>query len=219
MKLFRPILPGATVTDRVIACFGAVIGIAATGAVARWVVGSSGPASTWMIASLGASAVLVFAVPASPLAQPWSVVGGNIVSAMVGVAVVHVVPDPVLGSAIAVGLAIIMMSLLRCLHPPGGGTALIPILAGVTQPAAEWMFPVLPVAINAALLVGAAWCFHRFSGHSYPRRPLPDLTAEPPISDADIAYALSQLHEPLDVAADDLRTIATLASEHARRRR
>lgn len=219
MKLFRPILPGATIADRVIACLGAGIGIVAMGALARWTLGSDGPASTWMIASMGASAVLVFAVPASPLAQPWSVVGGNIVSAAVGVAVVHVAPDPVLGGGIAVGLAIAMMSLFRCLHPPGGGTALIPVLAGVAQPAADWVFPLLPVALNAMLLVGVAWCFHRVSGHAYPRRASRERPGEPTIANDDIAYALSQLHEPLDIAADDLRTIASLASEHARQRR
>ncbi|WP_426045986.1 HPP family protein, partial [Brevundimonas sp. DWP1b2] len=71
MQLFRPILPGTTIIDRVVACIAAMIGIAATGLATRWMLGSEGPASLMMVASMGASAVLVFAVPASPLAQPW----------------------------------------------------------------------------------------------------------------------------------------------------
>ena len=219
MQIFRPILPGATIIDRVVACIGAVIGIAATGLVARWMGGSDTSASMLMIASMGASAVLVFAVPASPLAQPWPVIGGNIVSAGVGVAIAHLIDDPMLGGGVAVGAAIAMMSLLRCLHPPGGGTALIPVLAGLGAPAASWLFPILPVALNAALLLVVAWTFHRVSGHRYPRRANPEPAPQLSINDEDIAHALAQLHEPLDVNVRDLQIIATLAAEHARRRK
>jgi len=69
---------------------------------------------------MGASSVLLFAVPASPLAQPWSIVGGNFVSALVGIGCAHWIPDPALAATLAVGLAIIAMFQLRCLHPPGG---------------------------------------------------------------------------------------------------
>lgn len=218
MQLFRPILPGTTIIDRVVACIGAIIGIAATGLVTRWMLGSDSPASLVMVASMGASAVLVFAVPASPLAQPWPVLGGNVVSAAVGVAVAHLIDDPMLGAGIAVGAAIGMMSLLRCLHPPGGGTALIPVIAGIGAPAASWLFPLWPVALNAALLLGVAWLFHRFSGHRYPRVVQVATAPTVSINDDDITYALAQLHEPLDVNPGDLRIIATLAAEHARSR-
>ena len=218
MQIFRPILPGATIIDRVVACIGALIGITATGLASRWLLGSDSPAPMLMIASMGASAVLIFAVPASPLAQPWPVLGGNVVSAGVGVTVAHLIADPMLGAGVAVGAAIAMMSLLRCLHPPGGGTALIPLLAGVGAPAASWLFPLLPVALNAALLIGVAWLFHRFSGHRYPRVIKATTAPSLAINDDDISHALSQMHEPLDVTAGDLRVIATLAAEHARRR-
>lgn len=126
--------------------------------------------------------------------------------------------DPMYGAGVAVGTAIAIMSLLRCLHPPGGGTALIPVLAGAGAPAAAWIFPLLPVALNAVLLVAVAMVFHRFSGHLYPRViasvPAPSLS----INDEDIAHALSQHHEPLDVNPVDLQIIATLAAEHARHR-
>ena len=216
MQIFRPILPGTTTLDRVVACIGAVIGIAVTGLVARWILGSEIAAPLLMVASMGASAVLIFAVPASPLAQPWPVLGGHVVSAIVGVTVAHLIDDPMLGGSVAVGAAIAMMSLFRCLHPPGGGTALIPALAGLGAPAAGWLFPLLPVALNGAVLLGVAWIFHRVSGHRYPRIAEPAPASRLSITDADIAHALAQLHEPLDVRPEDLRVIATLAADHAR---
>ncbi|TIM63397.1 MAG: hypothetical protein E5Y60_25335, partial [Mesorhizobium sp.] len=69
-RLFSPILAGATLRERMIACFGATIGIALTGAIGGLVLGS-GPHVPLLVAPMGASAVLLFAVPASPLAQPW----------------------------------------------------------------------------------------------------------------------------------------------------
>tara|TARA_R110000868_G_scaffold409835_1_gene696210 strand:+ start:1341 stop:1697 length:357 start_codon:yes stop_codon:yes gene_type:complete len=76
-----------------------------------------------IVAPLGASAVLVFAVPSSPLAQPWAVVGGNTISTLIGVWAFNLFPDITLAAGVAVGGAILVMSLLRCLHPPGGAAA------------------------------------------------------------------------------------------------
>lgn len=218
MLTFRPILAGATLKGRAVACVGALFGIGLTGLSSRWLLGSDDPMAALMIASMGASAVLMFAVPASPLAQPWPSFAGHVVSAMVGVVVVHLVPDPVIGAAIAVAAAIAAMSICRCLHPPGGGTALIPVLAGLGEPASAWHFPLEPVALNALILVGAAWAFHRISGHAYPHRIEAIASGRLTITDGDIDHALAQLHEPLDVNRDDLRVVASLAVDHAARR-
>ena len=78
-RLFVPILAGATLRERIIACIGATIGIALTGAIGGLVLGN-GPHVPLLVAPMGASAVLLFAVPASPLAQPWSIIGGNTTS-------------------------------------------------------------------------------------------------------------------------------------------
>lgn len=220
MRFFRPILAGATWRDRAVACLGALVGIGLTGVVSRALLGADQAAGALMIASMGASAVLLFAVPASPLAQPWPVIGGNVVSALVGVAVVHVAPDPMLGGAISVALAIAIMSALGCLHPPGGGTALIPLLAASGAAAKGWLFPLAPVALNAVLLTAAAWAFHRLvSRHAYPHRAEPVPAGPAAVTDADIDAALAELHEPLDVSRDDLRAVAVLAARHAAARR
>ncbi len=101
---------------------GAALGILFSAVLAGWTLAGHGPGSQALLAAalvapLGASAVLVFAVPSSPLAQPWSVVGGNTVSALVGVACARWVPHAGMAAALAVGLAIAAMLALRCLHP------------------------------------------------------------------------------------------------------
>lgn len=122
-KLFSPILAGATLKERLIGCIGALIGICVTGLVCGFVFGDD-PQLPLIVAPIGASAVLLFAVPASPLAQPWSIIGGNTISALIGVSVTYIVADQMLAIGLAVALAILAMSLTRSLHPPGGAAAL-----------------------------------------------------------------------------------------------
>jgi hypothetical protein len=117
IRLFVPLLAGASLRDRAIGSIGALAGIGLVGVMC---VAFFPAATPWIVAPVGASAVLLFAVPASPLAQPWSIVGGNVLSALFGVIVTGLVPEPALAAALAVGGAILAMSLLRCLHPPGG---------------------------------------------------------------------------------------------------
>src|SRR5688572_32570628 len=128
-RLFVPILAGATLRDRVIACVGALASIAITGAVCGFALGN-GYDVPLIVAPMGASAVLLFAVPASPLAQPWSIIGGNTISALMGIIAAYLIHDPIIAIGVGVSLAIGAMSLTRCLHPPGGAAALTAVLGG-----------------------------------------------------------------------------------------
>ena len=92
--------------------------------------------------------MLVFAVPSSPMAQPWSVIGGNIISTVIGVLVYQAVPDMGLAASFAVGAAILIMSLLRCLHPPGGASALTAVIGSDAIHTAGLEFALLPVGIK-----------------------------------------------------------------------
>lgn len=226
MKLsfpFVPILAGATLRDRFLACVGAVIGVALTSFVSAIAL-HDWTSLPLLVAPIGASAVLVFAVPASPLAQPWSVFGGNVVSALVGVAVARLVPIPYLAVGGAVGGAILAMSLLRCLHPPGGAAALTAVIGGPAVLGAGYAFPFVPVGVNSLILIFAGIAFHRASGHSYPHRAIPIVGHEPTTSGshlphpADLDLALADLGETLDVSREDLELLFRRVEFHAMKR-
>ncbi len=207
------ILAGASWRDRLLACAGALVGIALTAWIGALATGSA--AGAVIVAPMGASAVLVFAVPASPLAQPWPVVAGNTLSALVGVAVAALVPVPAFAAGVAVGLAILVMSLTRSLHPPGGAAALLAVVGGPAVAALGWRFALVPVLLNAAVLAGLGVLFHRLSGHSYPHRPVPVPLAHP----EDVDAALADLGETLDVAREDIDALLARVAHHARARR
>lgn len=201
------------------AAIGAFCGIAATGLVCRLWLGASVGDLPLLVAPLGASAVLGFALPASPLAQPWSIVGGNVVSALVGVAAAKFVPDVDLAAGVAVGGAILGMAMARCLHPPGGAIALTAVIGPPAIHAASWHFALVPVGLNSAMLVALAWLFNNASGHSYPHRAMPVAVAPKlQIEAQDIEAALADYDELIDVSGEDLLALFTAAEAHAETR-
>lgn len=215
--LFRPILAGATLPDRLVACLGALVGIALTVFVCAGL-GLSLADAPAVAAPIGASAVLIFAVPASPLAQPWPVGGENALSAVVGIALVQTLGPTPLAAGLAVAGAILLMSLMRCLHPPGGAAALTAVIGGPAVVQAGWSFAVAPMATNAVLLAAIGWCFHYFSGHTYPHRAAP-ARPQPAFLPEDLDRALEAEHETFDIAREDLeRLLARVEAEAALRR-
>ena len=216
---FKPLLAGATLLDRLLACAGAVIGIALTIVVCSQF-SMAGIDLPIIVAPIGASAVLAFAVPASPLAQPWSIVGGNTVSTLVGVLAFRAIPDPTIAAGIAVGGAILAMTLLRCLHPPGGAAALTAVIGSSAIHAQGYAFAFAPVAINSIALVSLAMFFHRISGHSYPHqaRAEPEQLAAAGLHLDDIDRALADMHESFDISREDLDLLLARAELHAQER-
>lgn len=188
------------------AVLGAALGILAAGAASHWV-GDAVGLAPWLVAPLGASAVLVFAVPASPLAQPWSVIGGNTVSALVGIACAAAAPQTAGAAALAVALAIALMFLLRCLHPPGGATALLAVLSQAT----DWRFALMPVLLNSALLVLVAVLYNTLTGRRYPHvqtaPPAPAPRGGARFTAEDLDAALAHYNQVLDVPRDDLESL------------
>jgi CBS domain-containing membrane protein len=123
-----------------------------------------------LIAPFGASAVLLFAVPNSPLAQPWSAVVGNGISALMAVLVLSVMAEPVLAVSLSLALAIFAMVLTRSLHPPGGAVALVAALSPEMIDRLGFGFVFAPVMAGTAVLVGLAMVWHRLTGRVYPFR-------------------------------------------------
>jgi CBS domain-containing membrane protein len=202
----RAWLPGRTTVDareRLRAVGGAAVGLLITALLCRWMAEAAG-ISIWLIAPMGASAVLVFAVPASPLAQPWSVIVGNTLSTLVGIACVRWIPDPAWAAALAVGGAIGLMFATRSLHPPGGAAALLAVLTHTTDFSAA-LFPTL---VNSLLLVLAGVAYNTFTGRRYPHVQV----ARPPSADArfsqtDIDAVLARYNQVLDISRDDLESL------------
>jgi CBS domain-containing membrane protein len=199
----RPAPLAIDARERWRAVFGALAGLLFAALASRWLAGSH---AVWLVAPLGASAVLVFALPASPMAQPWAVVGGNTLSALVGIACVLLVPDPALAACLAVALAIGLMIQLRCLHPPGGASALLMVLTHTTA----FQFVLFPVLVNSLLMVLAGMAYNSLTGRPYPHAqgaPAPDAPSAVVgrhFNEADLDAALAHYNQVLDVSRHDL---------------
>lgn len=206
-----------TQREKIISSIGGCIGIFAVYAVSSYLLGA---AAIYIIPSMGASAVLLFAAPHSPLAQPWNLLCGHLVSALAGVLCAQFVTDIGLAAALAVGLAIGAMYYLRCIHPPGGATALAAVIGGTQIRDLGFEYLVNPVLLNTLTIFALALLFNWFFDW---RRYPACLTAKTsktadqhetyaPISHADLVYALSQIDSFIDVSEADLLRIYRLAT-------
>ncbi|MEX3844589.1 HPP family protein [Paraburkholderia sp. BR10882] len=208
---FTPSRVTITWRERLRSGGGALVGIALTGALAHRLPGGD-PGIAYLIAPMGASAVLLFGVPASPLAQPWSIIGGNLVSATVGVTAAMWIHDPVPAAAVAIAVAIVAMFTLRCVHPPSGAVALTAVLGGPAVHALGYEFVFVPVALQSFLLLGGALVYHAATGHRYPhaaRRPrvAGPVPAQAGFTRADLEAVLRERDEMLDIDTDDLEAV------------
>ncbi|MUV04702.1 HPP family protein [Flavobacterium rakeshii] len=124
----------------------------------------------FLIGSFGASCVLVYGVIESPLAQPRNLVGGHVVSAIIGVSVQKVFPDLLwIAAPLAVSLSIVVMQITKTLHPPGGATALIAATASPKIKALGYMFVFSPVLTGCFILLFVALIFNNLtSKRQYP---------------------------------------------------
>ncbi|HYP32122.1 MAG TPA: HPP family protein [Burkholderiaceae bacterium] len=217
-----------TVSRREIAlsALGALLGLGCAAWLGHHMLAGLDP---WFIAPMGASAVLLFAVPSSPLAQPWSIVGGNVVAALIGVTCAAHVSDVALACALAGALAIAAMFWLRCLHPPSGAVALTAVLGGPAVKALGYAFVLWPVAIDSLLLLMAALAFNVSARRRYPHRapaaaPAHGTRDAPPservgLTLQDLHAAIEARGELLDVSEDDLQELFVEAEHRAWRRR
>ncbi|MDL2354544.1 MAG: HPP family protein [Pseudomonadota bacterium] len=208
---------------------GAIVGLMLTAFMSYFLLsGKSGMA--FLVAPMGASSVLLFGVPASPLAQPWSVFGGNVVSAIVGVTCAHAIDNPMLAAPLAGGLAIVCMFLMRCLHPPGGAVALTAVLAGPAVHAAGYEFAFVQVGLNTALMVLAAVVYNNLTGRRYPHSQQSSMQPLHGTRDAlqtervgfthdDLDAVLKSYGQVLDVSRDDLEDIIVATEMKAYERR
>jgi CBS domain-containing membrane protein len=214
-RIFTPLLAGARWRDRLVAAAGGLIGIAFTALISH-AIAATPQEALLLAAPIGASAVLVFALPSSPLSQPIPVVLGTMISTACGVLAVQLFGQTSWAAGLAVGLAILLMSVGRCLHAPGGGCALVPVIGGPAVMAKGYALAVIPFGLNALVLVIAGLLFHRFSGHSYPHRAAAPVSPERArVLTQDIEKALDEVGEAFDVSVEDLEALLERAERHA----
>lgn len=148
---------------------GAFIGIMAVAGMHNYLHLLSKGEFSLMIGSFGATAVLAYGAVESPLAQPKNIIGGHILSAIVGVTAFKLFGGNVwLASAIAVATAIAVMQITNTVHPPGGATALIAVIGGSQIHNLGYLYPFAPVGVGAVLMVMIALLVGRISGRKYP---------------------------------------------------
>lgn len=216
---YGPAMAWPKAADVARAGIGACLGLLVAGLALR------GLGLGWLIAPFGASAVLVYGVPNSPLAQPWPVVIGNMVSALVALAVLTALPQADWAVPLAVGLAIATMLAVRALHPPGGAVALLVALGDTGSSVAT----LATVAGGSVLLVGVGLVWNRAVGRAYPFRqpaqPGPHGTADPApearvgLDPADLARILEDYRQTANLGVADLARLVGAAEQAAAARR
>jgi CBS domain-containing membrane protein len=193
--------------EKIISSIGAFIGIFLTYAISAHFLNST--VAVFITASMGASAVLLFAVPHGVLSGPWSVVGGHFVSALIGVGISKLVPDPLFAASLAVGLSVLAMQFLKCVHPPGGATALIAVIGGVNVHQLGFDFTIFPVLVNALTITLSAVLFnYLFTWRRYPpilfKSTSQHKFAKKIVTAEDIEKAISDLDIYVDISTEEL---------------
>lgn len=147
---------------------GAFIGIASLGAVSA-TLGSNAGTAPLLIAPLGATAMILFARPGRPAAQPYAVLVGNTAGALTGLLFAQLTSTGTLAVALALATAVLVMTLLRAVHPPGAGIALVAALAG-TQPWADALrFLLANVLLSSSILLGVAFAWQALASRLFRR--------------------------------------------------
>ncbi|MBU3543985.1 HPP family protein [Polynucleobacter sp. MWH-Mekk-B1] len=158
--------PAVTWTERFRSSCGTFVGLMLVLTIAKYLGELSG-LDEWLMASLGASALLVFVLPGSPMAQPWAVIAGNALSALIGITTANLIREPLLAMPIAAAASILGMFVLRCLHPPAAAVALIAVLGHVMN----YRYAFFPVMVDSILLVIAGAIYSNMTGKQYPNHP------------------------------------------------
>ena len=204
--------------EKMISTLGGFLGIFGVFMCSYWLLDPE--VAIFIVPSMGASAVLLFAAPHVPFSQPWNVFGGHIISAFVGVACWQWIPDYTVAASASVGLAIGAMYFARCIHPPGGATALAAVIGSEELHHLGFAYGIAPILLNTVTILIVAILFNAlFNWRRYPAHlpfikqavsAKPDVYA--PINHEDFVYALSHIDTYVDITEEDVLKIYNLAT-------
>lgn len=222
LNILKPNFKVLPLKDRLLCGIGALLGLAISSLISWYVLGDF---NAWYIAPMGASSVLLFAVPASPLAQPWNMVVGNTIAGIIGVTCAIFISNSTEAFSVAVALAIFLMMTTDSLHPPSGAVAITAVLGGESIHQLGYYFIFYPVLLNSVLLLVIAIIFNRLLGKQYPqvaqintRTKDPTPTQKVTIQPQDIQDVLEEQTELLDISEYDLQKIILEAQAKANAR-
>jgi len=205
--------------EKLISTIGGFLGIYGIYLSSHWLLNSD--IAVLIVPSMGASAVLLFAAPHVPFSQPWNVFGGHALSAIVGVACWQWIPDHAIAASASVGLAIGVMIITRCIHPPGGATALAAVIGSEKLHQLGYSYEYEPILLNTVTILFVAITFNAFfKARIYPaylkQKPSKSTstsTEYTPINHEDFVYALSEIETFVDIDEEDLLKIYNLATK------
>ncbi len=217
-------VPPLSAGERWRSFFGVLFGLTLAGLLVIWL--PLPGANHWLIAPVGASALILFALPHSPLAQPWSLLGGYFVATLSAVVASYFLPTPALASVAAVAACAWLMIRFRCLHPPGGALAFLIVFENI-HTSDQFLQTFLLVGVNALMLLIGALLVNNL----VLRRRYPHCRAEPSaksrgtrdlrpiertgLSHEDLRAAVRKVDTFLDIQDNDLLRVYNMAVEHA----
>lgn len=204
-------------SEKIVASLGGLLAIFMTYYVSFYFTGREG--SMAILPSMGAATVLLFAVPHGQLSTPWALFGGNLLSAIVGVTAVLTISDTYVAAGVAVGLSVLVMHMARCLHPPGGATALAAVIGGSSLQELGYWYVLTPTLINCLILFVTAVAFNNlFHWRRYPLsfmkyQPASNRTNVKKIETRHIHEAVSMSGVVVDINDEQLKRIFDLADK------
>lgn len=190
--------------------------------ISQWYLAGSG--HVLLLASMGASAVLLFGLPGSPLAKPAVFLWGHLLPAAIGLACSHLFSSFPLMAAATIAMVLFVMYLFEAMHPPGGATALVPVIATTTGSAPGLDFLLFPVGLNLLVMLGVSLLLQRYlRPQRLPGPGTPVTTDLPPLSRSqlqheDLQAAMDKFQSVLDISEADLVQLFSLAQQHAQSR-
>lgn len=205
--------------EKVISTLGGFLGIFVIFMSSYWLLDPE--VAVFIVPSMGASAVLLFAAPHATFSQPWNVMAGHVFSAVIGVACWKWIPEYTVAASVSVGLAIGVMVATRSVHPPGGATALAAVIGSEKLHNMGYSYDYETILLNSATILLVAIVFNSFfKWRRYPahlhfeKQAITPITQTyEPIKHEDFVYALCHIETMVDIDEADLLKIYNLATK------
>ena len=204
-------------SEKLVSTIGGCVALISVSAITYFFIGEQ---NTLVVTSMGAATVLLFAIPHAPFSQPWALFAGNTLSALIGVCCAKWIPDIYIASGIAVGGAIGTMLIFRCIHPPGGATALAAVIGGEPISQLGFWFILTPVLINCIIIFSTALVFNNiFPWRRYPSslmryKPTSATEQKFKLDEKHIELGLREMGIIVDISPRQLQQIFQSAQKH-----